>query len=87
MVKLKKTHKKQVLSNADKIGCRKFLTVQTLIKGNSKLNLAFVANLFNTYPNLKPLTKEEKTEVVEAEPVDENEMREARGTFKKELKN
>lgn len=45
----------QVLQNADKIGCRKYLTPQSLVAGNPRLNLAFVANLFNTWPCLEPL--------------------------------
>ena len=45
--------KQQVLNNADKIGCRKYLTAKSLVAGNPKLNLAFVANLFNTWPGLE----------------------------------
>lgn len=45
----------QVLQNADKIGCRKYLTPPSLVAGNPRLNLAFVANLFNTWPCLEPL--------------------------------
>ena len=45
----------QVLENADKIGCRKYLTPPALVAGNPRLNLAFVANLFNTWPCLEPL--------------------------------
>ncbi|KAJ1656116.1 fimbrin [Dispira simplex] len=53
-----------VLGNADKIGCRRFLSPKTLVAGNPKLNLAFVAHLFNTYPGLEPLTEEaEKAEL------------------------
>jgi plastin-1 len=50
---------KKVLDNADKIGCRKFVKPSDIVKGNAKLNLAFVANLFNTYPGLEKLTQEE----------------------------
>ncbi|XP_052797877.1 plastin-3-like [Mya arenaria] len=60
-----------MLKEADKIKCRAFITSKDVVKGNSKLNLAFVANLFNTYPALdKPddmeielieETREEKT--------------------------
>lgn len=57
-----------VLQNADKLGCRKFVTAKDICKGNAKLNLAFVANLFNTWPALEPVeykpieeTREEKT--------------------------
>jgi plastin-1 len=41
-----------VLQNADALDCRKFLTPKSLVAGNPKLNLAFVANLFNTHPCL-----------------------------------
>ena len=45
----------QVLDNAERIGCRKYLTPPSLLSGNPRLNLAFVANLFNTHPGLEPL--------------------------------
>jgi len=59
-----------VLENADKIQCKKFLRPRDIVNGNQKLNLAFVANLFNTHPALEPIkeeiviieeTREEKT--------------------------
>jgi len=57
-----------VLQNAAKLDCRKFVTAKDIVKGNQKLNLAFVANLFNTWPALEPVefkpieeTREEKT--------------------------
>eukprot|EP01103_Thecamoeba_quadrilineata_P008617 TRINITY_DN18355_c0_g1_i1.p1 TRINITY_DN18355_c0_g1~~TRINITY_DN18355_c0_g1_i1.p1 ORF type:complete len:516 (-),score=159.85 TRINITY_DN18355_c0_g1_i1:81-1454(-) len=58
-----------VIENADKIGCKKFVTAKDIVKGNQKLNLAFVANLFNNFPGLAPVeappqieeTREEKT--------------------------
>lgn len=50
-----------VLDNADKIECRKYLTPKTLTEGNAKLNLAFVAHLFNTHPGLAPLSEQEKS--------------------------
>ncbi|KAK7031297.1 fimbrin [Paramarasmius palmivorus] len=46
-----KQRAEQVLQNADKIGCRKYLTPSSLVAGNPRLNLAFVANLFNTHPD------------------------------------
>ncbi|KAI8442613.1 fimbrin [Phakopsora pachyrhizi] len=49
-----------VLQNAEKIGCRKFLTSKSIVAGNPKLNLAFVANLFNTYPGLEALEERER---------------------------
>ena len=33
---------------------RCYISFQDVVKGNARLNLAFVANLFNTYPALKP---------------------------------
>ena len=45
----------EVLKNAERIGCRKYLTPAALVAGNPRLNLAFVANLFNTWPGLEPL--------------------------------
>ena len=41
-----------MLKEADKIKCRAFITCTDVVRGNAKLNLAFVANLFNTYPAL-----------------------------------
>lgn len=41
-----------MLQEADKIGCRSFVEPNDVVTGNYKLNLAFVANLFNTYPAL-----------------------------------
>ncbi|KAG9348878.1 hypothetical protein JZ751_029195 [Albula glossodonta] len=42
-----------MLEQADRLGCRQFVTATDVIRGNPKLNLAFVANLFNKYPALK----------------------------------
>lgn len=41
-----------MLQEADKIGCRSFVGPGDVVSGNTKLNLAFVANLFNNYPAL-----------------------------------
>jgi plastin-1 len=65
----------EVLQNADKLGCRKFLTPSSLVAGNPKLNLAFVANLFNTHPALDPITEEEKIEVEDFDAEGEREAR------------
>ncbi|KAI8580720.1 hypothetical protein K450DRAFT_235628 [Umbelopsis ramanniana AG] len=69
------TRAEMVLDNAEKIECRKYLTPTALIAGNPKLNLAFVAHLFNTHPGLDPLTEEEAPEI---EPFDAEGEREAR---------
>src|SRR5947207_6044413 len=65
----------QVLQNADKLGCRKSLTPSSLVAGNPKLNLAFVAHLFNTHPGLDPITEEEKLEVEDFDAEGEREAR------------
>ncbi|KAI9791151.1 MAG: Fimbrin, actin-bundling protein [Candelina submexicana] len=65
----------QVLQNADKLECRKFLTPSSLVAGNAKLNLAFVANLFNTHPGLDPITEEEKLVVEDFDAEGEREAR------------
>ncbi|XP_032887796.1 plastin-1 isoform X1 [Amblyraja radiata] len=41
-----------MLQQADKLGCRQFVTPADVVSGNPKLNLAFVANLFNKYPGM-----------------------------------
>lgn len=65
----------EVLQNADRLDCRKFLTPTSLVAGNPKLNLAFVANLFNTHPALDPITEEEKLEVDDFDAEGEREAR------------
>ncbi|KAI0134686.1 fimbrin [Xylariales sp. AK1849] len=65
----------EVLVGADQLGCRKFLTPTSLVAGNPKLNLAFVANLFNTHPALEPITEEEKLEVEDFDAEGEREAR------------
>ncbi|UYV68903.1 PLS3 [Cordylochernes scorpioides] len=42
----------QMLQQAEKLGCRSFLTPANVVEGVYKLNLAFVANLFNNHPGL-----------------------------------
>ena len=41
-----------MLRQADKLGCRAFVSPQDVVDGNYKLNLAFVANLFNNHPGM-----------------------------------
>ncbi|KAI6779478.1 Fimbrin [Emericellopsis cladophorae] len=65
----------EVLQEADKLSCRKFLTPKSLVAGNPKLNLAFVANLFNNHPALDPITEEEKLEVEDFDAEGEREAR------------
>jgi plastin-1 len=66
------------LQNADNIGCRKYLTLSSLLSGNPRLNLAFVANLFNTHPSLEPLDEQEKKDYGVVDDFDAEGEREAR---------
>src|SRR5271154_4453545 len=65
----------QVLQNAEKLDCRKFLTPTALVAGNPKLNLAFVANLFNTHPGLDPLDETEHPVIEDFDAEGEREAR------------
>ncbi|KAK5096026.1 fimbrin [Exophiala xenobiotica] len=65
----------QVLQNAEKLDCRKFLTPTALVAGNPKLNLAFVANLFNTHPGLEALSEEDKAQIEDFDAEGEREAR------------
>lgn len=67
----------QVLQTSDRLDppCRKFLTPTSLVAGNPKLNLAFVANLFNNHPGLDPITEEEKAEIEDFDAEGEREAR------------
>lgn len=42
-----------MLQQAGKLGCRSFVTPADVVNGVYKLNLAFVANLFNNHPGLE----------------------------------
>ncbi|EJD05464.1 calponin [Fomitiporia mediterranea MF3/22] len=73
-----KERAEQVLQNADRIGCRKYLTPSSLVAGNPRLNLAFTANLFNTWPGLEPLDEAEAKDYGVVEDFDAEGEREAR---------
>ncbi|RLV89115.1 Fimbrin [Spathaspora sp. JA1] len=65
----------KILVHADNIGCRKYLTASSLVAGNPKLNLAFVANLFNNYPGLQPIEPHEQIEIEDFDAEGEREAR------------
>lgn len=65
----------QVLENAERLDCRKYLTAKSLVSGNPKLNLAFVAHLFNTHPGLDPIEEAEKPEIEDFDAEGEREAR------------
>lgn len=55
-----------MLQQAAKLKCRSFVTPQDVVNGVYKLNLAFVANLFNNHPCL-----EQTNGTLEYNPVEE----------------
>uniref|UniRef100_A0A8C3DPY1 Plastin 1 n=1 Tax=Corvus moneduloides TaxID=1196302 RepID=A0A8C3DPY1_CORMO len=65
-----------MLQQADKLGCRQFVTPADVVAGNPKLNLAFVANLFNSYPALhKPDNSSYDLNLLEGESKEERTFR------------
>ncbi|KZP23446.1 Ca2+-binding actin-bundling protein [Athelia psychrophila] len=73
-----RTRAEQVLQNAAAIGCHKYLSPSSLNAGNPRLNLAFVANLFNTWPGLAPLDAQEAKDYGAVDDFDAEGEREAR---------
>ncbi|XP_026557352.1 plastin-1 [Pseudonaja textilis] len=65
-----------MLQQADKLGCKQFVTPTDVVTGNPKLNIAFVANLFNTYPALeKPKNNSYDFSLLEGESKEERTFR------------
>ncbi|XP_015677356.1 plastin-1-like, partial [Protobothrops mucrosquamatus] len=65
-----------MLQQADKLGCKQFVTPTDVVAGNPKLNIAFVANLFNTYPALqKPKNNSYDFNLLEGESKEERTFR------------
>ncbi|XP_053574713.1 plastin-3 [Bombina bombina] len=65
-----------MLQQADRLGCRQFVTPADVVSGNPKLNLAFVANLFNKYPALtKPENQDIDWNLLEGESREERTFR------------
>lgn len=57
-----------MLQQAERLGCRQFVTATDVVRGNPKLNLAFIANLFNKYPALhKPENQDINWSSIEGE--------------------
>uniref|UniRef100_A0A8D3DKU7 Plastin-3 n=1 Tax=Scophthalmus maximus TaxID=52904 RepID=A0A8D3DKU7_SCOMX len=62
-----------MLQQAERLGCRQFVTATDVVCGNAKLNMAFVATLFNKHP---ALTKPENQDwTVEGETREEKTFR------------
>eukprot|EP00118_Oscarella_pearsei_P009946 m.58830 g.58830 ORF g.58830 m.58830 type:complete len:614 (+) comp34835_c0_seq1:1589-3430(+) len=56
----------KMLQQADKLNCRAFVRPKDVVRGNQKLNLAFVANLFTNFPALEPLEDQPEIEIEES---------------------
>ncbi|XP_068185074.1 plastin-2 [Antennarius striatus] len=71
-----KKRAESMLEQADRLGCRQFVTATDVVRGNPKLNLAFVANLFNKYPALKkPENQDIDWSAIEGETREERTFR------------
>lgn len=65
-----------MLVQAERLGCRQFVTATDVVRGNPKLNLAFIANLFNKYPALhKPENQDIDWSSIEGETREERTFR------------
>lgn len=52
-----------MLQQAEAIDCRKYVSAHAVLAGNPRLNLAFVAHLFNRHPGLAPLEAVERAQL------------------------
>lgn len=64
-----------MLQQAEKLNCRAFVRPLDVVKGNSKLNMAFVANLFNNHPALDKVTDSDLLEQIVDETREEKMYR------------
>ncbi|XP_073435203.1 plastin-1 [Dendrobates tinctorius] len=64
-----------MLNQADKLGCRQFVSPSDVVSGNPKLNLAFVANLFNMHPALNKVKGFDFLNQIEGETNEERTFR------------
>ena len=51
-----------VINNAKKLGAESYITPNDIVSGNNRLNILFVASIFNAYLGLAPSTESEKYE-------------------------
>lgn len=65
-----------MLREANRLDARQFVTPQDIVAGNHKLNMAFVANLYNLYPALnKPVSNGIDLTLLEGESREERTFR------------
>lgn len=65
----------KMLVESEKLNAREFVTANDVVMGNQKLNMAFVANLFNTWPALDLVEEESQPEDVIEETREEKTYR------------
>jgi len=53
----------KVIDDSSSIGVPTFIKPRDIVSGNSKLNLAFCASIFNSNPGLEPLSEQEQLEL------------------------
>merc|ERR1711874_734696 len=64
----------KMLDQAEKLKSRAFVTAKDVVKGQERLNLAFVANLFNNHPAMDPPKEEIVEEFTAIEETREEKM-------------
>ncbi|XP_041668729.1 plastin-1 [Cheilinus undulatus] len=64
-----------MLQQAARLDCRQFVSPHDVTSGNSKLNMAFVANLFNMHPGLQRAHMNGESAHIEAETKEEKTFR------------
>ena len=69
-----------VIRNAKNLGVESFIKPKDICSGNAKLNMAFVAQIFNTCPALDPLEEDSEAlrALIDFDDVDEGDTREER---------
>lgn len=67
-----------VINNAQKLNVHTIVKPGDIASGNARLNLVFVASIFNTCPGLDPITKEEELELAGLLEDDYGDSREER---------
>merc|ERR1711871_775876 len=67
-----------IITNAARLGVETFIKPKDICSGNAKLNMAFVAQIFNTCPALDPIEEAQLKEVVDFTDEDVGDSREER---------
>eukprot|EP00937_MAST-01D_sp_MAST-1D-sp2_P003280 g3280.t1 len=67
-----------IIANATRLGVESFIKPKDICSGNAKLNMAFVAQIFNTCPALDPIEEAQLKELVDFADEDVGDTREER---------